>query len=495
MENQRLTEQEIVRRNKMQDLIDKGIDPFGSRYDRTATTKSIKEAYLDKTREELEEMHETVKIAGRIMTKRRQGKIGFMHIQDRYGQIQIFLRYDLLGEEQYELYKVSDIGDIVGIEGEVMKTQTGELSIRATVYTHLTKALRPLPEKFHGLQDKEEARRKRYLDLIMNEDARRIAYARPRIIRGIQNYLDSRGFIEVETPVLNPILGGAAAKPFITHHNALDMDFYLRIATELYLKRLIVGGMEAVYEIGRLFRNEGMDATHNPEFTTVEAYLAYGDLSDMMQLVEELISKLAMDLLHTTEITYCGKEISLKAPFKRVHMVDAIKEQTGINFFEITDLDVALKLAKEHNIEVPKHEQSIGHIINLFFEEYVEKTLIQPTILYGHPIEISPLTKKNPKNPRFTDRFELFINGKEYANAYTELNDPIDQKERFINQLKERELGNDEANDMDNDFIEALEYGMPPTGGIGIGIDRLVMLLTGTDTIRDVLLFPHLRNK
>lgn len=495
MENQRLTEQEIVRRNKMQDLIDKGIDPFGSRYDRTATTKSIKEAYLDKTREELEEMHETVKIAGRIMTKRRQGKIGFMHIQDRYGQIQIFLRYDLLGEEQYELYKVSDIGDIVGIEGEVMKTQTGELSIRATVYTHLTKALRPLPEKFHGLHDKEEARRKRYLDLIMNEDARRIAYARPRIIRGIQNYLDSRGFIEVETPVLNPILGGAAAKPFITHHNALDMDFYLRIATELYLKRLIVGGMEAVYEIGRLFRNEGMDATHNPEFTTVEAYLAYGDLSDMMQLVEELISKLAMDLLHTTEITYCGKEISLKAPFKRVHMVDAIKEQTGINFFEITDLDVALKLAKEHNIEVPKHEQSIGHIINLFFEEYVEKTLIQPTILYGHPIEISPLTKKNPKDPRFTDRFELFINGKEYANAYTELNDPIDQKERFINQLKERELGNDEANDMDNDFIEALEYGMPPTGGIGIGIDRLVMLLTGTDTIRDVLLFPHLRNK
>lgn len=495
MENQRLTEQEIVRRNKMQDLIDKGIDPFGSRYDRTATTKSIKEAYLDKTREELEEMHETVKIAGRIMTKRRQGKIGFMHIQDRYGQIQIFLRYDLLGEEQYELYKVSDIGDIVGIEGEVMKTQTGELSIRATVYTHLTKALRPLPEKFHGLQDKEEARRKRYLDLIMNEDARRIAYARPRIIRCIQNYLDSRGFIEVETPVLNPILGGAAAKPFITHHNALDMDFYLRIATELYLKRLIVGGMEAVYEIGRLFRNEGMDATHNPEFTTVEAYLAYGDLSDMMQLVEELISKLAMDLLHTTEITYCGKEISLKAPFKRVHMVDAIKEQTGINFFEITDLDVALKLAKEHNIEVPKHEQSIGHIINLFFEEYVEKTLIQPTILYGHPIEISPLTKKNPKDPRFTDRFELFINGKEYANAYTELNDPIDQKERFINQLKERELGNDEANDMDNDFIEALEYGMPPTGGIGIGIDRLVMLLTGTDTIRDVLLFPHLRNK
>ncbi len=490
-----LTEQEIVRREKMKDLLDKGIDPFGSRYERNSNTKDIKERFSNKTREELEEIKEVVKIAGRIMTKRRQGKIGFMHIQDRFGQIQIFLRFDTLGEEQYDLFKVADIGDIVGIEGEVMKTQTGELSVKATTYTHLTKALRPLPEKFHGLQDKEEARRKRYVDLIMNEDARRIAFARPRIIRGIQKYLDSRGFVEVETPVLNPILGGAAARPFVTHHNALDMDFYLRIATELYLKRLIVGGMEAVYEIGRLFRNEGMDATHNPEFTTVEAYLAYGDLSDMMTLVEELVSGLAKDLLNTTEIEYCGKEISLKAPFKRVHMVDAIKEQTGINFFEINDLDEALRLAKEHNIDVPKHQRSLGHIINLFFEEYVEDTLVQPTILYGHPIEISPLTKKNPKDPRFTDRFELFINGKEFANAYTELNDPIDQRERFVNQLKERELGNDEANDMDNDFIEALEYGMPPTGGIGIGIDRLVMLLTNTDTIRDVLLFPHMRNK
>lgn len=495
MEENHLSEQEMVRRNKMRDLKEKGIDPFGSRFERTDTSKTVKEKYLDKTKEELEEMHILVKIAGRIMTKRRQGKIGFMHIQDRFGQIQIFLRFDALGEEQYDLFKVSDIGDIVGITGEVMKTQTGELSIRANIYTHLTKALKPLPEKFHGLQDKEEARRKRYLDLIMNEDARRIAFTRPKIIRGIQHYLDSRGFVEVETPVLNPILGGAAARPFVTHHNALDMDFYLRIATELYLKRLIVGGMEAVYEIGRLFRNEGMDATHNPEFTTVEAYLAYGDLSDMMTLVEELISGLAKDICGTTEIQYCGNDICLRAPFKRIHMVDAIFEQTGINFFEITDVEKALELAKEHHIEVPKHEQTIGHIINLFFEEYVEKTLIQPTILYGHPIEISPLTKKNPENPRFTDRFELFINGKEFANAYTELNDPIDQKERFVNQLKERELGNDEATDMDNDFLESLEYGMPPTGGIGIGIDRLVMLLTGTDTIRDVLLFPHLRNK
>ena len=495
MEETRLTEQELVRRGKMQDLKDKGMDPFGSRYERTSNSEDIKNKYLNNTKEELEEMQVSVKIAGRIMTKRRQGKIGFMHIQDKFGQIQIFLRHDSLGEEQYDLFKVADIGDIVGIEGVVMKTQTGELSVRAQVYTHLTKALRPLPEKFHGLQDKEEARRKRYLDLIMSEESRKKAFARPAIIRGIQNYLDSKGFVEVETPVLNPILGGAAARPFVTHHNALDMDFYLRIATELHLKRLIVGGMEAVYEIGRLFRNEGMDATHNPEFTTVEAYLAYGDLSDMMTLVEDLISSLSMKLHGTTEITYCDKEISLKAPFKRLHMVDGIKEITGIDFWNITDVEEALRLAKEHNIEVPKHQQSVGHIINLFFEEYVEKTLIQPTILYGHPIEISPLTKKNPENPRFTDRFELFINGKEYANAYTELNDPIDQKERFEAQLAERELGNDEANDMDNDFVEALEYGMPPTGGIGIGVDRLVMLLTGTDNIRDVILFPHMRNK
>ncbi len=495
MEDIRLSEQEIVRRNKMKDLSDKGIDPFGSRYERTANTLSIKESYQELTKEELEDKNVTVKIAGRIMTKRRQGKIGFMHIQDRFGQIQIFLRLDVLGEEQYELYKVSDIGDIVGIEGTIMKTQTGELSVRASVYTHLTKALRPLPEKFHGLQDKEEARRKRYLDLIMNEDAKKKAFTRPRIIRGVQKYLDSRGYTEVETPVLSPILGGASARPFVTHHNTLDMDFYLRIATELHLKRLIVGGMEAVYEIGRLFRNEGMDATHNPEFTTVEAYLAYGDLSDMMDLIEGLICTLANEIIGKTDFVWNGCEISLKAPFKRIHMVDAIKEVTGIDFWNITDLDVALDLAKKHEIEVPKHQMSVGHIINLFFEKYVEETLIQPTILYGHPIEISPLTKKNPINPRFTDRFELFIGKKEFCNAYTELNDPIDQKERFLAQLAERELGNDEANDMDNDFLEALEYGMPPTGGIGIGIDRLVMLLTETDTIRDVLLFPHMRNK
>ena len=490
-----LSEQEIIRRNKMNDLKEKGIDPFGQKFERNACAESIRSTYADKTKEELEELNIEVSLAGRIMTKRRQGKIGFMHIQDRSGQIQIFLKMDLLGEENYELYKVSDIGDIVGINGVVMKTMTGELSVKATQYVHLSKALRPLPEKFHGLQDKEEARRRRYVDLIMNEESRKKAYARPRIIRGIQNYLDSQGYIEVETPILNPILGGASARPFVTHHNALDMDFYLRIATELNLKRLIVGGMEAVYEIGRLFRNEGMDSTHNPEFTTVEAYLAYGDLTDMMELAEGLFSKLALDVCGTTEITYQGTEISLKAPFRRLHMVDGIKEVTGINFFEITDLDTALKLAEEHHIEVSKYEMTVGHIINLFFEKYVEETLVQPTILYGHPVEISPLAKKNKENPRFTDRFELFIAGHEYGNAFTELNDPIDQRERFENQLKEKELGNDEANEMDVDYVEALEYGMPPCGGIGIGIDRLVMLLTDCDSIRDIILFPHMKHK
>ena len=491
----KLTEQEQIRRNKMEDLRQKGIDPFGSRFERTENSQTLKEKYASYSKEELHEMNKTAKVAGRIMTKRCKGKVGFMHIQDRYGQLQIYLRFDALGEEEYALFKVADIGDIVGIEGEVMRTDMGELTVKALHYTHLTKALRPLPEKFHGLQDKEEARRRRYVDLIMNEEARKNAFARPRIIRGIQNYLDSKGYVEVETPVLNPILGGASARPFVTHHNTLDMDFYLRIATELHLKRLIVGGMEAVYEIGRLFRNEGMDATHNPEFTTVEAYLAYGDLSDMMELVEGLFVKLATEVSGKTELNWNGCEISLKAPFKRVHMVDAIKEVIGIDFWNITDLEEALALAKEHEIEVPAHQKSIGHIINLFFEKYVEETLIQPTILYGHPIEISPLTKKNPQDPRFTDRFELFIGKKEFANAYTELNDPIDQKERFVEQLKERELGNDEANDMDTDFIEALEYGMPPTGGIGIGVDRLVMLLTETDTIRDVLLFPHMKTR
>lgn len=491
----KLTEQEQVRRKKMQDLIDKGVDPFGKRFKRTSNSKEIKELYADKTKEELDEINKEVVIAGRIMTKRIKGKAGFMHILDKFGQIQVYCRQDHLTEAEYDLFDNADLGDIVGVKGQVFRTNMGELSVKADAYYHLTKSLRPLPEKYHGLQDKEEARRRRYVDLIVNEESRRTAFMRPRIIRAIQNYFDNLGFVEVETPVLSPILGGASARPFITHHNALDMDFYLRIATELPLKRLIVGGMEAVYEIGRLFRNEGMDATHNPEFTTIEAYLAYSDMEGMMELIENFFETVAMNTIGKTEVEYQGNLLQLKAPFKRLHMVDAIKEQTNINFFEITDVNVALALAKEHHIDVPNHQKSIGHIVNLFFEKYVEEHLIQPTFVYGHPLEISPLAKKNEKDPRFTDRFELFINRKEYANAFSELNDPIDQRERFLAQVKEKELGNQEANEMDIDFVEALEYGMPPTGGLGIGIDRLVMLLTQNDSIRDILLFPHMKHR
>ncbi|MFR9118339.1 MAG: lysine--tRNA ligase [Merdibacter sp.] len=490
---EKLTEQEVIRRQKMEDLRAQGIDPFGHAYARTHRSGDIRREYGMCTKEELEEKNVTVKVAGRIMTKRRQGKAGFMHIQDLDGQIQIYVRKDEIGDEAYEVFKKSDLGDIVGIEGVVMRTNHGELSVRAQVYTHLTKALRPLPEKYHGLQDKEERFRRRYVDLIMNEEAKRIALTRPKIIRAIQRYLDGQGIVEVETPVLQPILGGAAARPFITHHNTLNMPFYLRIATELPLKRLIVGGLEGVYEIGRLFRNEGMDATHNPEFTTVEAYVAYSDLNGMMDLIEGLLESVAMEVCGTTEIEYQGKQISLKAPFRRLHMVDAIKEACGVDFWKEMSYEEACAIAKEHGIEVEKKHNSVGHIINLFFEKYVEETLIQPTYLYGHPVSISPLAKKNADDPRFADRYELFINGKEYANAFSELNDPIDQRERFENQLKLRDLGDDEANEMDVDYVEALEYGLPPTGGVGMGIDRLVMLLTNQDTIREVLLFPHMK--
>lgn len=493
MAQQKLTEQERVRRQKMQDLKDMGIDPFGSAYKRTTTSGKIIAQYEDKTKEELQELDIHVKIAGRIMTKRRQGKAGFMHIQDIDGQIQIYVRKDVVGEEQYEIFKKNDLGDIVGIEGTIMKTDHGQLSVRAQVYTHLSKALRPLPEKYHGLTDVEERFRRRYVDLIMNPEAKHIAITRPKIIRAVQEYLDGQGLMEVETPVLQPILGGAAARPFVTHHNTLNMPFYLRIATELPLKRLIVGGLEGVYEIGRLFRNEGMDATHNPEFTTVEAYVAYSDLHGMMDLIEGLFDHVANKVLGTTEITYQGQEISLKAPFKRITMCDAIKEKTGIDFKQVTSYEEACQLAKEHDIEVEKIHNSIGHIIQLFFDKYVEETIVQPTFVYEYPIEISPLAKKNSEDPRFTDRYELFICGHEYANAFSELNDPIDQRERFEKQLELRDLGDEEANEMDVDYVEALEYGMPPTGGVGLGIDRFVMLLTDQRTIREVLLFPHMK--
>ena len=487
------TEQELVRREKLDYLVSKGINPFGSRFDVTSNSKEIKEACSDKTNEELEEMNMQVRVAGRIMTKRGKGKAGFMHIQDKYGQIQIYVKLDNVGEEEYDLFLRADLGDIVGIDGTVFRTHMGELSIKCTKYTHLVKALRPLPDKYHGLVDVEERFRRRYVDLIMNEDARRVAFARPKIIRSIQSYLDNLGYVEVETPVLNSILGGAAARPFITHHNTLNMEFYLRIATELPLKRLLVGGMDAVYEIGRLFRNEGMDRNHNPEFTTIELYKAYSDLEGMMDITENIIANAAMTVNGTTDITWKGHTFSLAPKYKRIHMIDAIREVTGIDFFKDMSLEEAKELAISHNIPIEEHF-SYGHIVNAFFEKYVEETIVEPTFVYGHPIEISPLARKS-SDPRFTERFELFICGGEYANAFTELNDPIDQYERFVNQMKERELGNDEANEMDIDFIEALEYGMPPAGGMGMGIDRLVMMLTNSENIREVILFPHMKKK
>lgn len=488
------TEQETIRREKLDFLKEKGIDPFGSKYEITANSRDLKEEFKDKTTEELDEIKKEVSIAGRIMTKRGKGKAGFMNLQDKYGQIQIYVKLDNVGEDAYSVFDKSDLGDIVGIKGTVMRTHMGELSIRATEFTHLVKALRPLPDKFHGLVDVEERFRRRYVDLIVNEDARRVAFARPKIIRSIQKYLDNLGYTEVETPVLGTILGGASARPFVTHHNTLDIDMYLRIATELSLKRLIVGGMDAVYEIGRLFRNEGMDKNHNPEFTTIEVYKAYSDLQGMMELTEGIICNACMELNGTYDIEFRGQKISLKPGFKKISMCDAIKNVTGIDFKKVTTFEEAKKIAEEHGVEVEAHF-GYGHIVNAFFEKYVEETLIEPTFVYEYPIEITPLAKKETEDERFTYRFELFIAGGEYANAYTELNDPIDQYERFENQLKERELGNEEANEMDIDYVEALEYGMPPTGGMGMGIDRLVMLLTNSETIREVILFPTMKLK
>ena len=488
-----LNDQEAARRDKMNDLRNKGIDPFGQAFERTSNSKEIKGNYSEKTLEELAELHVEVSIAGRIMSKRRMGKLGFIHLLDRDGKIQIVINQRVVGDEVYDLFKSADLGDIIGIKGYVMKTQAGELSVECHEYTHLSKALHPLPEKFHGLQDKEERYRRRYVDLIMNDSSREIAIQRAKIVSAVRHWMDKQGYIEVETPILQPILGGASARPFVTHHNALDKDYYLRIATELPLKRLIVGGLEKVYEIGRIFRNEGMDLKHNPEFTTMEAYCAYTDLEGMMKMNEELFESVAMEVFGKTEFEFMGHTISLKAPFKRWNMVDAVKEVTGVDFNQPMTVEEALKIAKEHHVEVLPHQETVGNIISLFFDEFCEDKIIQPTFVYGHPIEISPLAKKDPKDPRYTQRFELEICGIEMDNAFTELNDPIDQKERFEKQLALKNLGDDEASEMDEDYVEALEYGMPPTGGIGIGIDRLVMLLTGQDSIREVLLFPTMK--
>ena len=489
-----LTDQEIARREKAEKIRSLGIDPFGEKFERTDYAADIKEKYSDIEHDAFESMDDTATIAGRIMFIRKMGKASFFSVQDKTGKMQVYISINDIGEEAYNLFKTADLGDIVGVYGKIMKTRTGEVTIKCLKYTHLVKALRPLPEKFHGLTDIEERYRRRYVDLIMNEESKKVAFMRPKIIRCIQNYMDGKGFTEVETPVLTTLLTGASARPFVTHHNTQDLDMYLRIALELPLKRLLVGGMEAVYEIGRVFRNEGMDPKHNPEFTLMEAYLAYSDLEGMMDLTEGMYKSIAENVVGKTIYNWCGNEIDLGKPFKRVSMIEAIKEKTGIDFKAEMTLDDAKELASKHNIEVEDHF-SVGHIINAFFEKYVEETLIEPTFLYGHPVEISPLTKKNKQDPRFVDRFELFIGGKEFANAYTELNDPIDQLERFEDQLKERNLGNDEANDIDYDFIEALEYGMPPAGGIGYGIDRLCMLFTESDSIRDVILFPTMKER
>jgi lysyl-tRNA synthetase, class II len=494
MSQEELNDQFLVRREKMNALREKGLDPFGKRFERTHDNGSIVSEFGEVEKEELENQNVSVKIAGRIMTKRGKGKAGFAHIKDLTGQIQIYVRQDAVGEEAYGIFNDADLGDLVGIEGTLFKTKVGELSIKVSEFVFLTKALRPLPDKFHGLKDVEQRYRQRYLDLIVSDESKETFINRSRIIQSMRRYLDDHGYLEVETPMMHSIAGGASARPFITHHNALDMTLYMRIAIELHLKRLIVGGLEKVYEIGRVFRNEGVSTRHNPEFTMIELYEAYADYRDIMSLTENLIAYIAKDVLGTTTIRYGEHDIDLQPEWKRLHMVDAIKEYTGVDFWKEMTTEEARELAKEHGVEITDHMQ-YGHIVNEFFEQKVEEKLIQPTFIYGHPVEISPLAKKNDEDPRFTDRFELFIVAREHANAFTELNDPIDQRERFEAQLKEKEQGNDEAHEMDDDFIEALEYGMPPTGGLGIGIDRIVMLLTNSASIRDVLLFPLMRHR
>ena len=489
-----LNDQEQVRREKLDKYRELGVDPFGKAYKVTHHVKDIRKLCEKKSASGLDKMNLIVSVAGRIMAIRRMGKASFVNIQDKTGNIQGYIGIDVVGKKSYEVFRLADIGDIVGLKGRVMMTRTGELTIRVEKYTHLTKCLHPLPEKFHGLTDVEERSRRRYLDLIVNDEPRKVAFARPKIVREIQHFLDENDFVEVETSILNPILGGASARPFVTHHNTLDKDFYLRIATELNLKRLIVGGMERVYEIGRLFRNEGMDASHNPEFTSIEIYQAYSDLRGIGALTEKMIRKVAKNVTGSPIVNYQGVDIDFKSPFRWISMNDLIKEKTGIDFASITSFEEAKALADKYEIHLDKFKNTVGYVMNEFFEELCQDELIQPTFVYSYPIEVSPLTKKG-KDPRFTERFELFVNGRELANAYSELNDPIDQRQRFIDQLKAKELGDDEASEMDVDFVEALEYGMAPTGGVGMGIDRLVMLLTNQPQIREVILFPTMRDR
>jgi len=497
-----------VRHDKLNELKSQGLDPFEvNKYERTHTSSQIKDNYTEEDREitkrgseETEIIKakissldgENVVVAGRIMSKRGMGKVGFIHLADMEGQIQIFVKKDILGEEEYNRFKKLDIGDIIGAEGEVFTTQTGEISIRVNKITLLSKSLMPLPEKFHGMTNTDLRYRQRYVDLIMNAEVKDTFIKRSKIISTIRKYLDGEGFLEVETPMLVSNAGGAAARPFETHFNALDEDFKLRISLELYLKRLIVGGLERVYEIGRVFRNEGLDTRHNPEFTLMELYQAYTDYHGMMDLTENLYRHVAQEVLGTTKIVYNGIEMDLGKPFERITMLDAVKKYAGVDFNEINSIEEAKKVADEHHVEYEDHYKK-GDILNAFFEEFVEDHLIQPTFVMDHPIEISPLTKKKPGNPDYVERFEFFMNGWEMANAYSELNDPIDQRERFKAQEELLSLGNEEANTTDEDFMNALEIGMPPTGGIGFGIDRMCMLLTDAQAIRDVLLFPTMK--
>lgn len=487
-----LTENEIneqmqVRIDKMHKIEEHGWKPFGYRFLYTHRAADIAAQF-----DELSEKETEVKMAGRIMAIRGHGKTCFMDMQDKTGRIQVYVRKDVIGEENYALIKLMDIGDTVGITGTAFRTHMGELSIKANSVEMLSKSLRPLPEKWHGLKDVETRYRQRYVDLIVNPEVRDTFVKRSQIIRSVREVLDSHDFLEVETPILNTIAGGAAARPFISYHNALDMQVYMRIAPELYLKRLIVGGMDRVYEMGRVFRNEGIDNRHNPEFTSVEIYQAFADYRDMMDLTEEVVVKTAEKVLGATTINYEGTTIELASPWKRMSMIEAVKEYSGKDFTNVTDLEEARAIAKELNVAV-EPSFGIGKIINACFEEYVEDKLIQPTFITGHPKEISPLAKSNPENPEITDRFEAYIYGREICNGFTELNDPIDQKERFLKQVEERANGDEEANMMDEDFVNALEYGLPPTGGLGIGIDRLVMFLTNSSTIRDVLFFPTMK--
>ena len=491
---EKLTDQELARRAKLPRYEEMGIDPFGSRYDWKDRICDLRQKYGDLSPEELEQKNISVDIAGRIVSLRKMGKASFFNLKDELGRIQVWIGRDSVGEENYALFKLSDLGDIAGVQGTLMKTQTGEFTVRCTKYTHIVKCLKPLPEKFHGLTDTEDRFRRRYLDLIVNDDSRKMALLRPRIVREIQNYCDSLGFVEVETPILSPILGGASARPFVTHHNALDKDFYLRIATELNLKKCMVGGIDRVYEIGRIFRNEGIDTRHNPEFTTIELYQAYGDLSDMMAWAEGVMHYVAEKVVGKSVFKWHGQEIDLSKPFAKISMAEAIKNVCGVDFTKDIPFEEAVKLAKEHKVPLEKSWNSTGYIMQAFFDELVEPTLIQPTFLHTYPIEVSPLTKKTD-DPRFVDRFELFICGTEFANAYSELNNPFDQKERFLAQMAARNRGDDEANEIDYTFLDALDYGMPPAGGIGMGIDRLCMLMAEEDTIREVLLFPTMKDE